>query len=77
MVRGPARVRQIDVRKALQATLQADVAIERIDFGDQGRFTIVPVTILSRPKDATDQVSDPGDDLDRELAEFEAHHGQG
>jgi hypothetical protein len=67
MPRAPSTFRQQDVTRAVKAVSAAGVHIARVEIGRDG--TIVVVT----RQPATSQQ----DDLDQELAEFEARHGQG
>jgi hypothetical protein len=55
-----------DLTRALRGALAAGVAVHRVEIDKSGKITIVIVGDTSSPA---------GDDLDRELAEFEAHHG--
>ena len=64
MARAPSTFRQRDVTRAVKAVTAAGVHIARIEIGRDG--TIVLVT--RQPG------TSPQDDLDQELAEFEAHH---
>jgi hypothetical protein len=59
--------RQRDVTRAVRAVSVAGVGIARVEIGTDG--TIVVVT--QQP------AATPQDDLNRELQEFEARHGQG
>jgi hypothetical protein len=67
MPRAPSTFRQQDVTRAVKAVSAAGVHIARVEIGRDG--TIVVVT----RQPATSQQ----DDLDQELAEFEARHDQG
>ena len=67
MARTPSTFRQQDVTKAVKAVAAAGVDIARVEIGRDGRIVVV------EQQSATSQQ----DDLDRELAEFEARHGQG
>jgi hypothetical protein len=59
--------KQADVTRALRATVAAGIAVQRIEIDSSGKIVVV----------AGAAVSAPIDELDRELAEFEAGHGQG
>jgi hypothetical protein len=61
-----SRFRQRDVTRAIRAVSVAGIAVARVEIGADGK--IVVVTQQEGPV--------PQDDLDRELAEFEARHGQ-
>ncbi len=63
--------RQRDVSRALRAARAAGVEIARVEIGTDGRIILVPSKPVENGPSATE------DDLDRELAEFEAGHGQG
>lgn len=65
MARGPCNFRQRDLTCALRATVEAGITVQRIEIR-QG--TIVVVT--------GGTPAAPPNDLDQELAEFEARHGQ-
>jgi hypothetical protein len=67
MARAPSTFRQRDVTKAVKAVTAAGVGIARVEIDKAGKIVIV----TGKPAVAGLQ-----DDLDRELAEFEAHHGQ-
>jgi hypothetical protein len=69
MARAPSTFRQQDITRAIKAAVKAGVDIARI----RVEITKVGSIIVAT---STDQ-SVPQDDLDRELAAFEAHHGQG
>jgi ssDNA-binding replication factor A large subunit len=66
MARAPSTFRQTDVTKAVKAVRSAGVNIVRVELTKDGRIVIVTGE------------ADPAaqDDLDRELAEFEARHGE-
>jgi hypothetical protein len=59
--------RQQDLTKAIKGATKAGVNIARIEIAKDGR-----IVIISAGADPSVQE----DDLDRELAEFEARHGQ-
>jgi hypothetical protein len=69
MSRGAQSFRQGDVTKAIKAVVKAGVKDWRLEIGD-GKIIVV----ASQPN-AAGTVYET--DLDRELAEFEARHGQG
>jgi ssDNA-binding replication factor A large subunit len=66
MARAPATFRQGDVTRAIRAAVAASVDIARVEIARDGRIVIV--TGKAQPA--------VQDDLDRELEEFEARHGQ-
>jgi hypothetical protein len=70
MARAPSIIRQADVTKAIKAVVAAGVSIARVEIDNLGKIVIVTGT-PHHPATA------PQDDLDQELAEFEARHGQG
>lgn len=64
-----APFRQVDVARAVRAVLATGVGVARVEIGADGRISIhTGAPIEGRP--ANEQ-----DDLDRELAEFDARHG--
>ena len=67
MARAPSTFRQADVTKAVKAVRSAGVDIVRVELTKDGRIVIV--TAEAQPA--------VQDDLDRELEEFNARHGQG
>jgi hypothetical protein len=70
MPRSPCSFRETDVRRAIKATRSSGIEIARVEIDKNGKIVVVTAK-------AVDQASRPSDDLDQELAEFEAHHGQG
>jgi hypothetical protein len=68
MSRGPCTFRQSDVTRAVRAVAKAGVEVGRYEIAKDGRIIIVP-------RSAMQEV--PQGDLDRELLEFEARHGEG
>ena len=66
MARAPSTFRQQDVTRAIRAAIAAGVDIARIEVDKNGRIVIVTGG------------ADPAvqDDLDRELEQFRARHGQ-
>jgi hypothetical protein len=69
MSRAPSTFRQQDVTRAVKAVAAAGVDIARVEIDRFGKIVIV----TGKPLEATS----PQDDLDRELVEWESHHGQG
>jgi hypothetical protein len=70
MSRGPQNFRQSDVTKAVKGVVAAGVDIARVEIDPVGKIVI----FASRPNGSSEP---PVDDLDRELGEWEACHGQG
>jgi hypothetical protein len=68
-MRRPSNFKKTDVTRAVRAVLAAGVAVARVEFNKNG-FSVMP----AMPEG---QAAAPSDDLDRELADFEARHGQG
>ena len=66
MARAPSTFRQADVTKAVKAVRSAGVDIVRVELTKDGRIVIVTREVQPRGQD----------DLDRELEEFCARHGQ-
>ena len=66
----PSTFRQQDVTRAVKAVAAAGVHIARVEIDKSGKIVIV--TGKSQEPAPASQ-----DDLDQELAEFEARHGQG
>jgi hypothetical protein len=69
MSRVPSTFRQADVTKAVKAVVAAGVDIARVEIDRMGKIVIVTGKPL---EDAS-----PQDELDRELADWEARHGEG
>jgi len=69
-MRRPCLFKERDVTRAAKAVLAAGLAIARVEIGKDGAIVVVP----GKPEG---QVAAQSDDLDRELAKFEAQHGQG
>jgi hypothetical protein len=65
MTRRPSAFRQRDLTRAVKGVTAAGVHIARVEIGRDGKIVVV-----------TQQPAGQQDDLDRELAEFEARHGQ-
>jgi hypothetical protein len=72
MSRRAQNFRQGDVVKALKAAAIAGLSVRRTVIEIDGKIVIE----YGQPE-ATEVASPPTEDLDRELAEFEARHGQG
>jgi len=68
MAKGACTFKQQDVTRALRATRAAGVMVQRIEIDRTGKIVLIT---------GDDNSAAPADDLDRELAEFEARHGQG
>jgi hypothetical protein len=66
MARAPSTFRQQDVTRAIRAAIAAGVDIARIEVAKDGRIVIVTGGVDPAVKD----------DLDRELEQFRARHGQ-
>jgi hypothetical protein len=69
MARGPSTFRQQDVTRAVKAVVAAGVHIARVEVDRDGKIVVV----VGKPLESVG----PEGDLDRELREWEAHHGQG
>jgi len=65
MARAPATFRQSDITKAIRAARKAGVENVRVEIAKDGRIVIV-----------TGGAQPVQDDLDRELEQFRARHGQ-
>jgi hypothetical protein len=70
MSRGAQTFRQGDVTKALKAAVKAGLKVQRAEVRADGSI----ILDFNGPPIA---ISGTVDDLDSELAEFEARHGQG
>lgn len=68
MARGACTFKQRDATRAAKAAIAAGLIVERVEYKRDG--TIVVVT-------ASQASPGPTEDLDRELADFEARNGQG
>lgn len=68
MARGACTFKQQDVTRALRATVAAGIEVRRVEIDKTGRIIIIT---------AGETPSAPADDLDQELAEYEARNGQG
>ena len=67
MPRAPSTFRQQDVTRAVKAVTAAGVHIARVEIDRAGKIVVVTQELPTSKQD----------DLDQELAEFEARHGQG
>jgi DUF917 family protein len=70
MPRSAQTFKQIDITKALKAAVRAGLKVQRAEVRADGSIALD----FNGPSIA---MSGTVDDLDRELAEFEAHHGEG
>jgi hypothetical protein len=68
MARAPSTFRQQDVTRAVKAVVAAGVDIARVEIDKSGKIVIITVTATG---------VGPQGDLDVELQEWEARHGQG
>jgi hypothetical protein len=68
MPRAPSTFRQQDVTRAVKAVAAAGVGIARVEIDSSGKIAIITTSGVEAGR---------GDDLDRELHEWEARHGQG
>lgn len=68
-MRHRAAFRQRDIARAVRAVQSTGVGVARVEIGSDGKISI----LTGKPIEG----GQPGgqDDLDRELAEFEARHG--
>lgn len=67
MARGACTFKERDITRALRATVAAGMTVQRIEIDKNGKIVVVT---------SGDTPAPPVDDLDRELADFEAQHGQ-
>lgn len=68
-MRSPRAFRQRDIARAVKAVQSTGVGVARVEIGSDGKISI----LTGKPVDAS--TASGQDDLDRELAEFEARHG--
>jgi hypothetical protein len=76
-MRRPSIFKKTDVTRATKAVRAAGFAIDRVEIGQNGLIVVVPGKPLEPNQDANVIPHKPPADLDRELEEFEARHGQG
>jgi hypothetical protein len=69
VARRPNDFKQQNVTRALRATIAAGISVQRVEIDKDGKIVIV--TGSGSATVTTDDL------LDKELAEFEARHGQG
>jgi hypothetical protein len=67
--KGGSAFRQQDLSRAIKAAVRAGVEIARIEIDSRGKIVIV----VGKPSEATN----PQDELDVELQQWEARRGQG
>lgn len=70
MNRRPCTFKQLDVTRALRGAKAAGMDITQIEIGKDGKI----VLFTGKPGERNADI--PRDELDRELAEFEARHGE-
>ena len=68
MARGPNIFKQRNLTRALRGAKAAGIEVERFEMGSDGKIVFILAGVTP---------SAPVDDLDRELEQFEKHHGQG
>jgi hypothetical protein len=66
MARRPDRFRERDLTKAVRGVAAAGVDITRVEIEKDGKIVVI----------TQNSINDPRNDLDRELADFEARHDQ-
>jgi hypothetical protein len=73
MTRAPCPFKQTNVTRAIKAVMAAGLTVVGVKISLQGEIEVVTA---ERPVQDLTSLS-PEDILDRELTEFEAHHGKG
>lgn len=66
MTRTAAKFKQADVTRAVRAAVKAGIEVRSVEIAADGKISIVAASPIAET-----------DNLDQELAEFEARHGQG
>jgi hypothetical protein len=72
VARGKLAFKKNDVKRAVHAVAAAGQSIQRVEIDPESGKIVIVVT---NSQDQT--IVTPQDDLDRELTEFEARHGEG
>jgi hypothetical protein len=67
MSRQPWAIKPSEVKRAVNGVLQAGLRVKEVKFGPPGHFSVIPGEAAA---------PDGTDDLDDELKEFEARHGE-
>jgi hypothetical protein len=71
VARGHCTFRQRDIKAAIKAVIAAGVGVARVEIGNDGRIVVIASSVGAMPS------TPDRNDLDRELADFEARNGQG
>lgn len=73
MSRGPQTFKQGDVTKAIKAAVKAGLPVGRVEISPEGRIILVAGK-AEQEQNSKAAAPPVNDDLDRELADFEARH---